>query len=68
MQPVTKFIIAALTGILGFVGTYFLGKFVSRWDNEIRNTTEDNEATEGRETATQSDQNLNDQTKDLPKG
>lgn len=67
VSPVTRFILAAGAGIACFAGSLVVGRFLSGWDNEVNNTNEDNEATDGRATATKSNQDLNAQSEKLPK-
>lgn len=65
---VIRITVTGLIGIFGLFGTGLVSKFISKWGNELRNAEEDEDATKGRDIASTSDQVLNDQTHDLPKG
>lgn len=62
-----KIIAFGVSAIGGSIALYFLGKYLVGWWNEATAVQRAADATQGRATADESDQNLNAQTGKLPK-
>lgn len=62
-----KIIVYGAATVCGAAALYFASRYVTDWWNELTSGQRDADATAGRNTADQSDQNLNTQTSKLPK-
>lgn len=62
-----KIIGYGLASLLGIFATYFIGKKLSGWLNEIKAPQNANESDQGHVVADQSNQDINNQLSHLPK-
>jgi hypothetical protein len=62
-----EMILYCLCAIAGSFAIYYFGKWAAKWANEFKTTSNQTTSADGKSTADTSDQNLNDQTAELPK-